>query len=162
MNATVGMIPSFLSSVSNYIVLFMGIILSMNGSFTLGMITTFQGLLSSFMNPAETLISAGQTIREMQTDMERVEDVLEYPDDPVMGYGVDAKEEDYAKLKGEIELKNVSFGYSRLGNATVSGFLHALKARSADRHCRGQRQREIHGQQADHRSVSALGGRNPL
>ena len=127
LNARVGLIPQFISTVSSYLVLFMGVLLTMNGNFTLGMITTFQGLLSSFMGPAATLVEAGQTIQEMRTDMERVEDVMEYPDDPVLKYGADCAEKDFSKLKGEVELRNVTFGYSRLGNPTVSDFSMHLK-----------------------------------
>ena len=127
LNARVGLIPQFISTVSTYAVLFLGVLLTMKGNFTLGMITTFQGLLSSFMGPAATLVEAGQTIQEMRTDMERVEDVMEYPDDPALKYGADCEEKDYAKLKGEVELRNVTFGYSRLGNPTVSDFSMHLK-----------------------------------
>ena len=127
LNARVGLIPQFISTVSSYAVLFMGVLLTMNGNFTLGMITTFQGLLSSFMGPAATLVEAGQTIQEMRTDMERVEDVMEYPDDPALKYGADCEEKDFAKLKGEVELRNVTFGYSRLGKPAVSGFSMHLK-----------------------------------
>ena len=127
LNARIGLIPQFISSASNYLVLFLGIRLAMDGNFTLGMITTFQGLLSSFMGPAMTLVSAGQTIQEMRTEMERVEDVMEYPDDPVMTYGTDCPDTDYAKLKGEVELRHVTFGYSRLGNPVVSDFSMHLK-----------------------------------
>ena len=127
LNARVGLIPQFISTVSSYAVLFMGVLLTMNGNFTLGMITTFQGLLSSFMGPAATLVEAGQTIQEMRTDMERVEDVMEYPDDPVLKYGADCDEKDFSKLKGEVELRNVTFGYSRLGNPVVSDFSMHLK-----------------------------------
>ena len=59
--------------------------------------------------------------------MERVEDVMEYPDDPVMTYGGDSPDGDYAKLKGEVELRHVTFGYSRLGNPTVSDFSMHLR-----------------------------------
>jgi len=107
--------------------MFMGVRLAMNGNFTLGMITTFQGLLSAFMGPATTLIGAGQTIQEMRTDMERVEDVMEYPDDPAVTYGADSAEEDFSKLKGEVELRHVTFGYSRLGEPVVKDFSMHLK-----------------------------------
>lgn len=127
LNARIGLIPQFINTVSTYMVLFMGVQLAMMGQFTIGMITTFQGLLNSFMGPAETLVSAGQTIQEMRTEMERVEDVMEYPEDPVMSYGADCPEEDYAKLKGEVELRNVTFGYSRLGNPIVTDFSMHLK-----------------------------------
>ena len=128
LNERIGIIPQFINTASGYMVLFMGVQLAMMGQFTLGMITTFQGLLTSFMGPAETLVSAGQTIKEMRTEMERVEDVLEYPDDPVMQYGAENNSDDaYDKLKGDVELKNVTFGYSRLGNANVTDFSMHLK-----------------------------------
>jgi len=41
------------------------------------MIATFQGILTAFMGPALTLVDAGQTIQEMRTEMERIEDVME-------------------------------------------------------------------------------------
>lgn len=121
MNTRFGIIPELVSTVSNYAVLFLGVFLAMQGSFTLGMIVTFQGLLSSFMGPARTLITAGQTIQEMRSTMERVEDVLEYPDDPFV------KEEirddiSYEKLKGMIDLQDVSFGYARFGEPVISDF----------------------------------------
>ncbi len=127
LNARVGLIPNFISSATNYLVLFLGVHLAMNGSFSMGMIVTIQGLLSSFMGPAATLMEAGQTIQEMRTSMERVEDVMEYPDDPVLQYGVDCKEKDNAKLRGEVELKHVTFGYSRLNNPTISDFSLNMK-----------------------------------
>ena len=127
LNARVGLIPQFISTASNYLVLFLGVSLAMKGSFTIGMIVTFQGLLSSFMGPAMTLVGAGQTIQEMRTAMERVEDVMENPDDPALQYGKDCAPEDYAKLSGDVELRHVTFGYSRLGNPTVSDFSMHLK-----------------------------------
>ena len=127
LNARVGLIPEFITTASNYLVLFLGVRLAMEGSFTLGMIVTFQGLLSSFMDPAMTLVQTGQTIQEMRTEMERVEDVMGYPDDPALSYGADVEQKDYSKLKGEVELRNVTFGYSRLGKPTVADFSMHIK-----------------------------------
>ena len=127
LNATVGLIPSMITKVSNYVILFMGVKLAMEGSFTLGMITTYQGLLTRFMEPAEMLINAGQTIQEMRTDMERVEDVMNYPDDPALNYGADQQEGSKGKLRGDVELKHVTFGYSPLGNPTISDFSMHLR-----------------------------------
>ena len=105
----------------------LGVVLAMDGKFTLGMIFAFQGFLSSFMGPAMMLISSGQTIQEMRTQMERVEDVMEYPDDPVTRYGADCEEEDDAKLKGEVELRHVTFGYSRLDRPIIQDFSMHMK-----------------------------------
>ena len=127
MSERIGLIPQFISTASNYVVLFLGVRLAMTGSFSLGMIVTFQGLLSSFMEPASTLVSAGQMIQEMRTDMERIEDVMNYPDDPALSFGGDRAEEEYSKLSGDVELRNVTFGYSRLGAPVVTDFSMHLK-----------------------------------
>ncbi|MBQ9459434.1 MAG: NHLP family bacteriocin export ABC transporter peptidase/permease/ATPase, partial [Oscillospiraceae bacterium] len=66
-----GMIPAILSALSNTAVLILGIWLTMRGAFTVGMIMAFQGFLSSFLAPAGQIISAGQTMQEMRTSMER-------------------------------------------------------------------------------------------
>ena len=127
LNHFLGSLPELLSTIANYIVLILGVWLSIQGEFTLGMVMTFQGFLSSFMAPATTLISAGQTIQEMRTDMERIEDVMQYPDDPCFS-GVSAEEDaDYSKLSGNIELKNVTFGYSRLGDPLIKDFSMSMK-----------------------------------
>ena len=128
LNDRIGLIPQIIGTASNYLVLFLGVRLAMEGSFTLGMIATFQGLLSSFMNPAMTLISAGQTIQEMRTEMERIEDVMEYPDDPVMSREAPVEAgKSYEKLKGEIRITGLTFGYSRLSEPVISDFSMYMK-----------------------------------
>ena len=128
LDAEIGAIPAFISTLSGYVVLFLGVGLAMNGSFSLGLITMFQGLMNSFMDPAMTLVSAGQTIQEMRSQMERIEDVMEYPDDPMVKDNLEIRENvDYSKLSGELEVKNLTFGYSRLGTPTITDFSMKMK-----------------------------------
>ena len=125
-NRFIGMIPTFFSTIANYAVLVVGVYLTMRGRFSLGAVLMFQGFLGSFMNPAMTLVSAGQTIQEMRTQMERIEDVMEYSDDEntaERGSVTDGLE----KLRGNIELKNVTFGYSRLEQPFIRDFSISLK-----------------------------------
>ena len=110
-------------------VLMLGVYLAMQGEFTVGMIMAFQGFLSSFTAPAESIISAGQTIQEMRTEMERVEDVMKYPVDVQNDAPVDENAE-YDKLSGCIEMKNVTFGYSRLAEPLITDFNLSLKTGS--------------------------------
>ncbi len=123
---SIGIIPAFLGTLANYIVLILGVWLTMQGKFTLGAVMMFQGFLSSFMEPAMTLVNAGQTIQEMRTQMERVEDVMEYPDDVNITSDV-SDEEDLNKLSGNIELKNITFGYSRLAEPLIKDFSLTMK-----------------------------------
>ena len=127
MNARFGIIPAFISTAANYIVLFFGVLYAMQGNFTVGMITIFQGYMGSFLSPAMTLIGAGQTIQEMRTSMERVEDVMQYPDDPNVKDEPIREDEDYSKLTGQMELKHVTFGYSRLAEPLIRDFSMTLK-----------------------------------
>ena len=121
-----GAIPAFLSTAANYAVLVIGVWLVMQGQFTLGSLTMFQGFLGVFMSPAMTLISAGQTIQEMRTQMERIEDVMQYPSDPNVTNTVSTEGVELQKLRGNIELKHVTFGYSRLSDPLIRDFSMTL------------------------------------
>ena len=127
MNQLLGLLPMLVSSLCSTAVLMTGVFLAMQGSFTVGMIVAFQGFLSSFLSPAMTLVSAGQTLQEMRTDMERIEDVMKYPADAVFAENSGAEPTEYGKLSGNIELKNVTFGYSRLAEPLIKDFSLTLK-----------------------------------
>lgn len=123
-----GALPSLVSTITNSAVMMAGVWLTIRGEFTAGMILAFQGLLSSFSSPAMTLVSAGQTIQEMRTQMERVEDVMQYPEDVV--YDAETELEDdveYDKLSGSVVMRDVTFGYSRLGAPLIEHFDLELK-----------------------------------
>lgn len=125
-NQLFGLLPELINALCGTAVLITGVFLAMEGAFTIGMIMAFQGFLSSFVSPAMTLISAGQSLQEMRTDMERIEDVMKYPTDPVFD-STPAEEDEYDKLSGNIELKNVTFGYSRLAEPLIRDFSMTLK-----------------------------------
>ena len=127
LNQFLGLIPTTLSAAADALVLILGVMLAMQGKFTLGSILLFQGFLNSFMAPAMTIISAGQTLQEMRTEMERVEDVMQYPTDQNFSDLPLREDADYSKLSGEVELKNISFGYSRLGQPLIRDFSMHVK-----------------------------------
>lgn len=124
LNQYLGMIPQFVSTLANNIVLFLGVWLTMQGKFTIGMIMAFQGFLTSFMAPAMKLVSAGQTLQEMRTQMERIDDVMEYPEDKV--FDESDSSESLNKLSGKIELKNIVFGYSPHAEPLIKDFSMSL------------------------------------
>ena len=129
LNQLLGQLPALVSSVCNTAVLMVGVYLAMQGRFTVGMIMAFQGFLGSFISPATLLISAGQSLQEMRTEMERIEDVMRYPTDVPEDEPVSDNCE-YDKLSGNIEMKNVTFGYSRLAEPLIENFNLSLKTGS--------------------------------
>ncbi len=122
-----GIIPAFFSDLARYTVLFLGVYMTMQGSFTLGMVMMFSGFLNSFMEPAMTFVAARQTILEMRTQMERVEDVMQYQEDPVFEGSKENTDILPTKLSGEIQIDNLSFGYSRLEPPLIRNFNLKIK-----------------------------------
>ncbi len=120
-NQYLGIIPSIVSLLCNSAVLMFGVYFAMTGNFTVGMITAFQGFLGSFTAPALNLIGAGQTIQEMRSEMERIEDVMAYPEDSIYSAGEEGDQSD-AKLSGNVIMKNVTFGYSKLEAPLIEDF----------------------------------------
>lgn len=120
-----GTVPTAITTFANLAVLGLGVMLVIRGQFTIGMVMAFQGFLSSFMSPATSLIAAGQSLQEMITQMERVDDVMSYREDPC--FAPREKKGDYEKLTGNIELKDVTFGYSRLGTPLITDFSLSIK-----------------------------------
>jgi ABC-type bacteriocin/lantibiotic exporter with double-glycine peptidase domain len=124
-NQSLGLLPAFISMLATYSVLILGVYYTIQGQFTVGSILAFQGLLTAFMAPATTIITSGQTILEMRTQMERVDDVLEYPLDKNVTREIPT--ENISKIKGNLILKDVTFGYSRLDRPVLSNFNLEIK-----------------------------------
>ena len=122
LNLYLGMVPNFLTSLANYAVLVIGVLLVMQGHFTLGMVMGFQGYMQQFMTPAMTTVKASQTLQEMRTQMERIDDVMEYAQDPSYHDDVLDDDDDYEKLDGKVELRHITFGYARLSDPVIKDF----------------------------------------
>lgn len=125
-NAYLGSIPTIVSTLTNVGVLMGSIYLCMRGEWTVGMVSAFSSYLSLFMAPATQLITAGQTLQELRTSMERIEDVLAYP--TAVSYEAELDENvEYSKLSGKIEMRNVTFGYSKLAEPLIRDFSMTLE-----------------------------------
>jgi len=127
LNSYLGIIPSLVSLTTSTLVLMGSVYFCMTGKWTVGMISAFSGFLSALMAPANQFIGASQTLQEMRTDMERIDDVMEYPVD--VEYPADGEDKDatFDKLTGQIELRNVTFGYSRLAEPLIKDFSMTLR-----------------------------------
>lgn len=125
LNQYLGAVPGIVSSLANIIILTLGVYLTMEGQFTVGMILAFQGFMSSFASPAGDLITVGQSLQELRTNMERTEDVLRYPVDVEESTAETKKCEE--KLSGKVSLKNVTFGYSPLAEPLIRDFSMELE-----------------------------------
>jgi len=111
------------TSLVDILVLVFGVALIIKEQFTAGSLVAFMGFVAAFMDPVSQLILLGQTIQEMRTQIERIEDVRNYPADVPEEESTSAGENNAdRKLTGELELKNVSFGYSPLEDPLIDHF----------------------------------------
>ena len=122
-NRFMGTLPSLLQSLSNVIIMIIAYRMIMDGHFTIGMFLAFQGCMVAFVSPVNELIATGQTIQEMKADIERIHDVMAYPEEGIAKEDFTSKElEDAKQLSGRIEMKHVTFGYSRLAEPIIKDF----------------------------------------
>lgn len=110
---------------TSVLVLVVGGMLVINGDITAGMLVSITALLDSFTNPLQTLISFLQQLHSLRADMGRVDDVMKHKtiDEITSETSITIAA---AKLKGNIELSNVSFGYSSLEAPLIEGISLSL------------------------------------
>jgi ABC-type bacteriocin/lantibiotic exporter with double-glycine peptidase domain len=112
---------------ANIGVLMIGVYLILDGDLTIGMLMAFQGFLTSFLTPVNQLVEVGESLIEVRSQMERLEDVMNYKPDVEDDEEKAADDGKAEKLKGEIHIGNVTFGYNRLSLPLIEGFSLSLK-----------------------------------
>ena len=133
-NQALGLLPSLLASVTTVLVLGIGGYKVIQGELTIGMLVAFQILMASFLRPIGNLVQLGQTIQELQGDLGRLDDVLAHDVDPLekdaepgtpASGTLDTTGQEKHRLRGFVELRDVTFGY----NPTVPPLIDNLSLR---------------------------------
>lgn len=117
-------IPGLLNQMTFVVILCIGGSLVMDGQMTMGALVAFQSLMASFLAPIVSLSALATDTQSMAGNLARLEDVLRYDIDARSV----AREEDVVsafageRLRGEVELRNVTFGYSVLAPPLIEDF----------------------------------------
>jgi NHLM bacteriocin system ABC transporter peptidase/ATP-binding protein len=106
-------VPPLLLSINTALMLGLGGLRVMEGHLTVGMLVAFQALMVAFITPVNKMVDLGSTLQEVRGDMNRLDDVLNASLDPTVE-AQDARADVGPRLVGRLELRNVTFGYSRL------------------------------------------------
>jgi len=91
------------------------------------MLIAFQGLMSGFQQPVNNLVNFGTTLQELEGNLIRLDDVLDNPVGEVGGKTSSSSLQALPKLQGYVELKNITFGYSRLEAPLIENFNLSIK-----------------------------------
>ncbi|MCR4688411.1 MAG: NHLP family bacteriocin export ABC transporter peptidase/permease/ATPase subunit [Saccharofermentans sp.] len=126
-----GPLPSLIQQLSTVVVLSLGARLIVQGHMTAGIFLAFQGMLTAFLNPVNLLLGAGEQIQQMRSSMERIDDVMNYPEDSQFEAEGKGDITSARKLTGAIEIDNITFGYSSLAEPLIKDF--SLTVRPGER-----------------------------
>lgn len=148
----IGILPSLLSSLSNVVLLGVGGWLIIQGNLTLGMLLAFQLLTRSFLTPINNLVRFGKTLQDLAGNLVRLDDVLDNAVDPTLKLQQPASQgskqelnqalyeesnnghqrlgtplSPFCRLQGYVELKNITFGYSKVNPPLIQNFTLSIK-----------------------------------
>jgi NHLM bacteriocin system ABC transporter peptidase/ATP-binding protein len=125
-------IPTLLTALTTASILVVGGFRVMNGSLSIGMLVAYQSLTASFLQPVNSLVNFGSLLQDLEADLNRLDDVLQNTVDAeaLRGAGEQGSGgagENYQlpisfRLQGYVELRNITFGYSRVDNALIENF----------------------------------------
>ncbi|MBD1825746.1 NHLP family bacteriocin export ABC transporter peptidase/permease/ATPase subunit [Cyanobacteria bacterium FACHB-DQ100] len=120
-------LPSLLSSLTTMLLLVVGGFRVMDGNLSIGMLIAFQSLMGSFQGPVNSLVSFGSSLQELEGSLNRLDDVLQNETDPQVEPRQQPVVFQTPKLQGHVELKNITYGYSRASDALIENFNLSVK-----------------------------------
>ena len=117
------LLPTLLNAFSGTLILGLGAMRVMDGAMTMGTLVAFQSLVASFVAPTNQLLGMFSKLQQAQGNIDRLDDVVKCPLDPLVREDSEAaRAAPMEKLRGEIEFRNVSFGYSRAEKPLLENF----------------------------------------
>jgi NHLM bacteriocin system ABC transporter peptidase/ATP-binding protein len=131
-NQILGLLPSFLTSVTSMLLLVVGGLRVMDGVLSIGMLVAFQGMMQRFLDPVNNLVSLAGEVQEMEGNLTRLDDVLRNDVDPAVEQEVRSLTppphlSESVRLQGYVELRNVTFGYNRSAPPLIENLSLSLK-----------------------------------
>ena len=119
---TVG--PTFLTALSTAAVLGVGALQVLNGAINLGTLVAFQALLGGFLAPIGQLVSLGSVVQTLSGNLSRLEDIEKTPAAESLRPAAPrspSDDEGRASIRGELVLRDVSFGYNPMAPPLIEG-----------------------------------------
>ncbi len=120
--------PTLLDAISAAVILTLGAFRIMDGDLTVGTLIAFQALAGQFNAPLNSLIQFGNSLQMLEANVTRINDVMRAKEDPVYARKQDQDAfRGVGKLAGQVELRNVTFGYSPLDPPLIEDFSLTLR-----------------------------------
>ncbi|MBO7574879.1 MAG: ATP-binding cassette domain-containing protein [Bacteroidales bacterium] len=112
-NMGTGSLPLLVLHLSNALILILGAWYILQGELTPGMLLASQALAASIIYPINSAVKSTQSVYRSQAAMERLEEVEEACEGRCLELSSLETLPEHPKLRGDVELRNVTFGYDR-------------------------------------------------
>src|SRR6185437_9202534 len=120
-----GEAPALLGLAAQLAVLGIGAARIVQGGFTVGDLVAYQVLLAGFEAPLHALFAGTRQLQRLRGDLARIEDVLHHEPDPALAG--EAADVPTIRLAGQLEFRDVTFGYDRNAAPLVEGLSFVLR-----------------------------------
>jgi ABC-type bacteriocin/lantibiotic exporter with double-glycine peptidase domain len=128
-NIYLSALPEFVLQLTDGVILCLGTWLILQGEMTPGMILASQGLINETIYPIIRTVASVQTVLRINSSIQRIKEVTDCNQECTeLHLLADDELPDVAKLAGEIELRNVTFGYDRNLPPILEHFSLKIKA----------------------------------
>ncbi len=119
-------LPTLLTALATTSVLIVGGFRVIEGSITIGMLVAYSSLVNNFLQPINELVNFAGTLQELEASLERLDDILDNPIAQEIEATETAEKENLSSeldlLKGQVDLKNITFGYNPLQPPLIKDF----------------------------------------
>jgi len=135
-SAWLGVVAPTLATLNSALILWIGGLRAVDGQISIGLLVAFQALVTRFTAPITRLNGVAGRIQDFAADVARLKDVENFPADSLYSRpspttdkggppgrhrspgGVDSTR----RLRGQVDLENITFGYSPLDKPLLTGF----------------------------------------
>ncbi len=135
LSLTLDVVPAALNALTVAGVLGFGAIFVIQGAMSVGDLIAFQWLLKRFSTPMQQLVNVTQSLQLLQSNLRKLDDVLDYPGDRLLDGGAEraadgpslgAAQGDAGagetRQSGALTLKDVSFSFSPVSEPLIQHF----------------------------------------
>ena len=118
--------PDFLSQMSNVIIVLLGGALIIAGEVSVGVFIAMQSFIANFAEPVKNVGNILGNIQLNKSNLNNLKDSLDEPVDPLCNQEARTTIEQItpfnARLNGQLEVKNITFGYSKFSTPLIENF----------------------------------------
>ncbi len=125
-------LPGLVDALRSAAILGIGGMMVMQGELSLGMLVGFYILAEMFLAPVERFLEFAENRQALETDLQRLEDISKTDEDPVFRRRNPESDAIHTfngrlQLAGQLELRDVTFGYNRSRPPLIKDFNLVIK-----------------------------------